>query len=177
MSCLLSLLFGAGFDGCLLKWVMFWRRYIIHNSKHWCMATCEALWLVLSKLGVPEPTIKLIRSFRCDMQAQIRLNDMMLEPINASNGFRQGCSMAPFLFNLYSSLVIERWHARVSSLEDNDWGIYRKLFRWYTRNAEEVKVSEYQFADDVALLATTKRGAELITTYLYACRQGLWAHS
>ena len=128
----------------------------------------EALWMALSKLGVPEPTIKLIRSFHCDMQAQIRLNDVMLEPINVNNGLRQGCSMAPVLFNLYSCLVIERWHARVSSLEDA--GIYlrykldRKLFRRYTRNAEEIKVNECQFADDAALLATTKRGAELITT-------------
>ena len=40
----------------------------------------------------------------------------------------------------------------------------RKLFRWYTRNAEEVMASECQFADDATLLATTERGAELITT-------------
>ena len=153
---------------------MFWRRYIIHNSKHWCMATCEALWLALSKLGVPEPTIKLIRSFRCDMQAQIRLNDVMLQPINANNGFQQGCSMAPFLFNLYSCLVIEGWHARVSSLEDTDWGIYRRLFRWYTSNAEETKVSECQFADDAALLATRKRGAELITTEYMLVSRSEW---
>ena len=38
------------------------------------------------------------------------------------------------------------------------------MFRRYTRNAEEVKVNKCQFADDAALLATTKRGAELITT-------------
>ena len=56
----------------------------------------------------------------------------------------------------------------MSNLEDA--GIYlrykldRKLFRQYTRNAEEIKVNECQFADDAALLATTKRGAELITT-------------
>ena len=73
--------------------------------------------------------------------------------------------MAPVLFNLYSCLVIERWTARVSDLEDT--GIYlrykldKKLFRRYTRNAEEMKTSECQFADDAALLATSKRGAEL----------------
>ena len=128
---------------------MFWRRYI-HNSQHWCKVTCGALWLALSKLGVPEPTIKLIRSFHCDMQTQIRLNDVMLELINANNSLRQGCSMAPFLFNLYLCFI-EQWHARVSSLEDT--GIYlrykldRKLFRWYIRNAEEVMASECQFAE------------------------------
>ena len=76
--------------------------------------------------------------------------------------------MAPVLFNLYSCLVIERWTARVSNLEDT--GIYlrykldKKLFRRYTRNAEEMEVNECQFADDAALLATSKRGAELATT-------------
>ena len=36
-----------------------------------------------------------------------------------------------------------------------------KLFRWpYTRNACERKVTECQFADDAALLASTRAGAE-----------------
>ena len=83
--------------------------------------------------------------------------------------------MSPVLFNLYSCLVIERWNARASNLEGA--GIYlkykldRKLFRRYTRNTEEVKVNECQFADDAALLATTKRGAELITIeYMLVCK-------
>lgn len=33
--------------------------------------------MALSKLGVPEPTIKLIRSFHCDMQAQMRGAEMV----------------------------------------------------------------------------------------------------
>ena len=45
------------------------------------------------------------------------------------------------------------------------------MFRRYTRNAKEVKVNECQFADDAALLATTKRGAVLITTeYMLVCK-------
>ena len=135
----------------------------------------ETLWLALSKLGVPEPTVKLIRSLHSDMQAQIRLNDATLEPIDINNGLRQGCSMLVVLFNLYSCLVIERWNARVSSLEGAGiylrYKLHRKLFRRYTRNAKEVKVNECQLADDAALLATTKRGAVLITTeYMLVCK-------
>ena len=36
----------------------------------------------------------------------------------------------------------------------------RKLFRRYTRNASEKKVTECQFADDGAILASTRPGAE-----------------
>ena len=44
----------------------------------------EALCVWL-KLGVPESMIKLIRSFHCGMQAQIRLNDDKLD----NNGLRK----------------------------------------------------------------------------------------
>ena len=67
----------------------------------------EALWMALGKLGIPDTLIKLIKSFHCNMQAQIRLNDTLIDPIDVNNGLRQGCSMAPVRFNLYPCLVIE----------------------------------------------------------------------
>ena len=128
----------------------------------------EALWMALGKLGIPDTLTKLIKSFHCNMQAQIRLNDTLIDPIDVNNGLRQGCSMAPVLFNLNSCLVIKRWNSRVSSLEHT--GIYlrykldKKLFRRYTRNADTLRLGECQFADDSALLATTRRGAKMATT-------------
>ena len=67
----------------------------------------EAQWQALKKLGIPELMIKLIKSFHTNMKARIRLNNATLELIEINNGLRQGCSMAPTLFNLYSCLVIE----------------------------------------------------------------------
>ena len=70
---------------------------------------------------------------------------------------------APTLFNLYTYVVGERWLSRVAEMEAV--GSYlrykfdQQLFRRYTRNASEDTIKEYQFADDVALLATT--GKEL----------------
>ena len=124
----------------------------------------EAMWAALGKLGVPEPVIELIRSFHQDMQAQIQLNGTVLEAINVTNGLRQGCCMAPVLFNLYASLVVERWTARIAKL--GGVGVYLrykhdgKLFRRYTKNAKEAWLTECQFADDAALLATTREGTE-----------------
>ncbi len=51
------------------------------------------------------------------MKAKIRLDGSLLEQIDVQNSLRQGCSMAPVLFNLFSSLVIERWQARVEGAE------------------------------------------------------------
>ena len=113
---------------------------------------------------MPEETVQLIKSFHQDMKAKIRIDRTMLEEIEVVNGLRQGCCMAPVLFNLYSCLAIERWLARIENVEGVGITIkYKndnKLFRKYTRNSCEKKITEWQFADDAAIYASTRSGAE-----------------
>ena len=122
-----------------------------------------AMWLTLKKLGIPDSTV-IIRSFHDGMHAQVRINGETVEEIPVENGLRQGCTMAPVLFNLYASLVVERWSARVK--DEEGVGTYlrckldHQLFRRSTRGAEEYRMNECQFVDDAALLATTCTGAE-----------------
>ena len=94
------------------------------------------------------------------MKAQVRLDDCLLDEIDVENGLREGCCMAPVLFNLYSCAAIERWKGELEGEEGT--GIYlrykhdKKLFRRYTRNALTTRLTECQFADDAALLATSR---------------------
>ena len=101
---------------------------------------CEALWVALEKLGVPDEVAKLIASFHHRMQAKIRLDVTVSEQFEVSNGLRQGCCMAPVLFNLFSCLVIERWRARLEEVEgvgvDLNFKYDKNLFRRYTRNTQ-----------------------------------------
>ena len=124
----------------------------------------DAMWLALGKLGVPDQTIQLIRSFHHDMSAQIHLDGTLSEPIDVANGLRQGCCMAPVFFNLYTCLVVEQWCAKVGQVEgmgvELNYKYDEKLFRRYVRNADESRLTECLFADDGALLATTRSGAE-----------------
>ena len=124
----------------------------------------HAMWLALEKLGVSEQTIRLIRSFHDNMRARVRLEGMMLEEIQVRNGLHQGCCMAPVLFNLYTCLAVERWLEKVRGDEGVGMTIQykldRKLFRRYTKNASEQRVTECQFADDGAILASMRPGAE-----------------
>ena len=112
-----------------------------------------ALWVILGKFGITESTIQLIHSFHHGMQATIRLDGNLLYPFKVENGLRQVCCIAPVLFNLYLSAVIECWQARVRDVDG-------KLFRRYKRNAAERKVLECLFADDGAIHASTREGAE-----------------
>ena len=69
--------------------------------------------------------------------------------------------MAPVLFNLFSSLVVERRQVRVEGagvgIKPN-FKYDQKLFRRYIRNTSVRMITECLFADDGALLAST--GAE-----------------
>ncbi|XP_062514311.1 uncharacterized protein LOC134189930 [Corticium candelabrum] len=120
------------------------------------------MWLTLKKLGIPYHTIDIIRSFHDGMMAQVKLNGTLLEPISVDNGLRQGCCMAPVLCNLYVCFVMECWSTRVQDLSVGVMINYKydtKLFRRYTCNSTEMLLPDCHYADDAALLSTTRSGA------------------
>ena len=97
----------------------------------------------------------------------------LLEEFEINNGLRQGRSMPQHCSTCtYMCVVGERWLSRVAEMEDV--GSYlrykfdQQLFRRYTRNASEDTIKECQFADDVAMLATNRVGAET-TIRAYFC--------
>ena len=93
----------------------------------------EALWVALKKLRVPDEVVKLIASFHHRMQANICLDGSVSEQLEVINGLRQGCGVAPVLFNLFSYVVIERWRARLEEVEGVGFDLHlkydEKLFR------------------------------------------------
>ena len=67
----------------------------------------EAMWVALRKLGAPDVLVDIVRSFHSNMVARIRVDGELLEEIEVSNGLRQGCTMAPTLFNVYACVVAD----------------------------------------------------------------------
>jgi len=49
----------------------------------------------------------LYRSFHNEMNTSIRLDGELLEEISVENSLREGCCMAPVLFNLYTTREID----------------------------------------------------------------------
>ena len=80
----------------------------------------EALWIILSKLGCPSKFINLIRLFHDGMSGSILCNGDTSTPFGISNRVKQGCVLAPVLFNLFFTRVLT--HA----LRDLKTGIYIK---------------------------------------------------
>ena len=132
-----------------------------------CVFVCvchprEALWLVLQKLGVPDSVVKLIKSFHSEMKATVRTDGGITNEIVVENGLRQGCTMAPVLFNLYFGVVVQAWLQRLQFLNipvgvTIQSYINGNLFSRTRRNVgQSNRVSDFEFADDAVLLATDR---------------------
>ena len=68
----------------------------------------EALWDVLVRYGCPPKFIQIIRLFHIDMTGQVLSNGEQSDPFSISNGVKQGCVLAPVLFNLFFACILRQ---------------------------------------------------------------------
>ena len=69
----------------------------------------QALWKVLEKCGVPPNLLRLVKSCHEGMCAEVRVGSTTTEEFEVRNGIRQGCTLAPTLFNIYISAGVANW--------------------------------------------------------------------
>eukprot|EP00117_Sycon_ciliatum_P033454 scpid42513/ scgid5633/ Probable RNA-directed DNA polymerase from transposon X-element; Reverse transcriptase len=123
----------------------------------------ECLWLVLRKAGVPEKLIAVIRAFHDGMTATLRLSNVEADPIPVTNGLRQGCCMAPVLFNIFMWAVMHCWRQHVQPIPGVGAKVFfepdGKLLHHRSRRDRSLELTECQFADDSALVAATRQAA------------------
>ena len=66
----------------------------------------EALWVVLERIGCPPKFISIIRLFHDGMTGHVLPSGNVPEAFAISNGLKQGCVLAPVLFNVFFTCML-----------------------------------------------------------------------
>ena len=121
----------------------------------------EALWQVLRKYVIPPTLVNIIRSLHDGMKTEITMDGATTPEIEVTNGLRQGCTIAPTLFNLYFNFVIELWRKRSQPFGvEVHYKCAGKLVEERTRQPLKTTATELQFADDAALVGSSREEIE-----------------
>ena len=117
----------------------------------------EALWVVLGRIGCPPKFISVIRLFHDGMTGQVLSSGNVTGAFAISNGVKQGCVLAPVLFNVFFTCMLS--HA-VRDLEKGVYIPYRLDGSLFDLRCLTAKTKSLQtllqvvlFADDCALVA------------------------
>ena len=116
-----------------------------------------SLWRILQhSYHLPEKLLTIIRALHEDTNAVVRAYGKASDKFPVTSGVRQGCVLAPTLFNLYFDVAIhmaldmhrqEERGIKVAYLHDADLVGNRKILKL------ESLVTDLEYADDMALLA------------------------
>ena len=75
----------------------------------------DALWRVLRAYGAPPLLVELLMDLHTGTLAAVRLGALKGESFSVSCGVRQGCVVAPLLFNVFIDFVVRQALARMPS--------------------------------------------------------------
>jgi hypothetical protein len=129
----------------------------IDFTKAFDTVTRDGLWQVLRKYGCPEKFTNLIKALHTGMQAHVSHGNAQSKEFTVKNGVKQGCVLAPTLFSIYLTAMLE------VAFEGVGEGIYIQTrpdadlfnvaqFRAKTKTTQSL-VREMLFADDSAIVA------------------------
>jgi len=130
----------------------------------------DGLWAILERLGCPPKFLQMLMQLHDNQHGRVRLNQDLSESFPINNGVKQGCVLAPTLFTIFFSMMLQ--HAS-KDLQENDGVLIRyrmdgnvfNLRRLQARTRTQLQlVRELLFADDAALVTHTEESLQRITS-------------
>lgn len=122
----------------------------------------EMLWKIMTKFGCPPKFMTIIKTFHQGMSARICAGYLISDPFEVSIGVKQGCVLAPSIFNLYLSAItlLACFNTRTEDSIAINYRLDGSLFN-LQRLKSKTKVRttyifDLQYADDAAYPAPTQ---------------------
>ena len=144
-------------------------------TKAFDLVSRTGLSQVLQKIGCPPTLLSLIMSFHTNMKGVVSFNGEESDPFPISSGVKQGCVLAPVLFAIFFSVLLN--YAFKDSTDGvpiqsrTDGGLLNiKRFGAKTKISQHL-IRELLFADDAALVSHSRQGLQrLLDDFSKACR-------
>ena len=148
----------------------------IDLTKAFDMVSRSGLFRILQKIGCPPRLLAVIMSFHENMHSTVCFNGATSEAFPVISGVKQGCVLAPTLFAIFFSMLLQYAFKGCSD------GVYihtradGKLFNITRLRAKtkiaKVLIRELLFADDAALTSHTEDGLQrLVCRLSNACKE------
>uniref|UniRef100_A0A7I4Z3P4 Reverse transcriptase domain-containing protein n=1 Tax=Haemonchus contortus TaxID=6289 RepID=A0A7I4Z3P4_HAECO len=111
----------------------------------------ESLWAILKIYGVPQSFISIFKNLYLNSSCCVRTDTGYTSFFQIDTGVRQGCILSPILFNVCLDFVMRETMKEV-----------RTGISWHDRS----RLTDLDFADDIALLAEDENKLQQVTTCL-----------
>ncbi len=128
----------------------------------------DLLWNVLLQFGCPMKFVNILRQFHDGMTARVTVGGQESSPFSVRKGVRQGCVLAPALFNIFLLCVTQLLHKEIENYSGVDI-VYRldgNLFNirrlQATTKLHKVRILELQYADDCALVSHSPQDLQYV---------------
>ena len=100
------------------------------------------------------------------MISRLQISGQYTDNIAVNSGLRQGCSIAPVLFNLYFGLMFEKWHQEMRCLCPSGQFSFRynldgNLYHKPRSEYQSTTMPDLEFADDAAFVTSTRECAQV----------------
>ena len=148
----------------------------IDLTKAFDLVSRSGLFSLLQKTGCPPKLLQMVTSFHEDMHSTVCFNGGTSEAFPVSSGVKQGCVLAPTLFGIFFSMLLQYAFAECEEgifIRTRTDGKLFNIARLHAKTkVREVLIREMLFADDAVLMSHTKAGLQELVSHLsHACKE------